>query len=83
MNNLPNKRAWDPNFLDSLRDVSRGKPIQFELVDGKKASGKIGRWEHSGDELTSISGQLSEPEAGRFFFRNKRCLELRGRISAW
>ena len=62
------KRAWDPDFLKQHQDASIGQTIRFELTDGRVASGTIRILQHRGTELVYMSGELTEPEAGRFFF---------------
>ncbi|HLP78500.1 MAG TPA: cadherin domain-containing protein, partial [Candidatus Paceibacterota bacterium] len=46
-------------------------PIRIELMQGEWASGTVQHAEHKGDELVYISGTLTEPEAGRFFFQKQ------------
>jgi autotransporter-associated beta strand protein len=67
----PRKRAWDPQFLTNLSNAAEGDPIRFELVNGEWASGTIQHAEHKNSELTYVSGQLTSPEAGRFFFQKQ------------
>ena len=67
----PRKRTWDPDFLSNLRKASVGDPIRFELVGGEMASGRIGRLQLSGAEVVYVSGQLLDPESGRFFFQKQ------------
>lgn len=65
------KRAWDPQFLAQLSNAAEGDPIRFELVNGEWASGTIQHAEHKNGELTYVSGPLTAPEAGRFFFQKQ------------
>ena len=67
----PRKRAWDPEFLASLRTAAEGDPIKFELVEGQQAAGTIGYLEHKNGELIHVAGQLTQPEAGKFFFQKQ------------
>lgn len=62
------KRAWDVNFLKEHQDAAVGDPIQFELTEGKVAAGTVEITQMREGELTYISGKLTEPEAGTFFF---------------
>lgn len=62
------RRAWATNFLATLGPVSTGKAIEFELLNGQMAAGTILRQQSSADQLIYISGQLTEPASGRFFF---------------
>jgi autotransporter-associated beta strand protein len=67
----PSKRPWETNFLAQLRNTTEGSPIRFKLVSGKVAAGNLTRLERFGSEVTSVSGQLSEPAPGRFFFQKQ------------
>ncbi|MFO1512624.1 MAG: cadherin domain-containing protein [Verrucomicrobiota bacterium] len=67
----PRKRAWDPQFLAQLTNATEGDVIRFELVGGEWASGTIQHIEHKDNELTFVSGPLTLPEAGRFFFQKQ------------
>ncbi|HEU5124798.1 MAG TPA: LamG-like jellyroll fold domain-containing protein [Verrucomicrobiae bacterium] len=62
------KRAWDVNFLNEHRDSAVGDPIQFELTEGQMAVGTVQITTLRDGELTYISGKLTEPEVGTFFF---------------
>ena len=64
-------RAWDPGYLASLRRVSRGEVIRFELVGGEFASGTVRHTEFHDGELLYLAGELTAPEAGRFFFQKQ------------
>ncbi len=67
----PRKRAWDPQFLPQLSNAAEGDPIRFELMNDEWASGTIQHAEHKNGELTYVSGQLTAPEPGRFFFQKQ------------
>jgi len=67
----PRKRAWDPKYLAGLSNAAEGDAIRFELVAGEFASGTIQHAEHKNGELTFVSGQLTTPESGRFFFQKQ------------
>jgi hypothetical protein len=67
----PRKRAWNPQYLASLSTAAEGDPIRFELVNGEWASGTIQHAEHKNNELTYISGVLTGPEEGKFFFQKQ------------
>ncbi|HWX20403.1 MAG TPA: cadherin domain-containing protein, partial [Candidatus Binatia bacterium] len=62
------KRAWDPRFLRDLTNAASGEPIRFELTDGVMASGTIKLTQYREGELTYISGELDQPDRGKFFF---------------
>ncbi|HYG35387.1 MAG TPA: hypothetical protein VEC99_11410, partial [Clostridia bacterium] len=61
------KRPWDPNFLKLYEQISTGVPIRFGLTEGRVAVGTVHIAQHRGGELTYVSGDLIEPEAGKFF----------------
>lgn len=67
----PRSRPWDYAFLDRFHDTPTGSPIRFELVAGEFASGKITHTESKDGQVIVVSGELSEPEAGRFSFRKQ------------
>lgn len=62
------KRAWDAGFLQMLGNVSEGQPISFELTGGKMAAGTIQIVQRQNGGVTYVSGELTAPEAGKFFF---------------
>ena len=62
------KRAWDLNFLTQHQKVSDGEKIDFELTEGRMASGTVRITQYRGGELVYLSGELTEPEKGKFFF---------------
>ncbi len=67
----PQKRAWDYAFFQQLTNSAGGSAIRFALTDGKFASGVIQHNEHTNGELIYVSGTLSSPEPGRFFFQKQ------------
>src|SRR5262245_53501113 len=71
VNDSPKRLAWETNFLARLRDDAEGNPIRFPLPGGRTAFGKIGHLQRNGGEVLYVSGQLSEPEAGRFFLQRQ------------
>ncbi len=64
-------RPWHTNFFATLGSVFEGKAIQFELVNDQMASGTILRQRSQGPELIYVSGQLTSPATGRFFFQKQ------------
>ena len=62
------KRAWPADFLKQFQHAATGDPIRFELTQGVMASGVLRLTQVREGEVTYISGELSEPEAGKFFF---------------
>lgn len=65
------KRAWEAGFLASQRRVAQGGAIRFELVAGEFASGTVRHTEFRDGELIYLAGDLTAPEAGRFFFQQQ------------
>ncbi|HLH52977.1 MAG TPA: immunoglobulin domain-containing protein [Verrucomicrobiae bacterium] len=65
------KRPWDARYLSTLSGMGPGSPIQFELVDGEMARGIVGAVRRSGSEVVRISGEISEPAKGNFFFQKQ------------
>ena len=65
----PQKRAWDTKFLSGLGASTESTPIRFELTGGSIASGKIRRSTFTDGRLVYVSGDLTAPEPGRFFFQ--------------
>jgi hypothetical protein len=62
------KRTWDGNYLKSIPHPQAGDPIQFELTEGRIAAGTVDITQYREGELTYISGKLTQPEPGKFFF---------------
>jgi hypothetical protein len=62
------KRAWDVRFLEQHRSAAVGDPIQFELTAGVMASGVVKIVQQDAQGITYMSGNLSVPEPGKFFF---------------
>jgi len=65
------KRPWETGFLDTLRDAVTGGAIRFELVAGEFASGQIRYVQITNGQVVSVSGELTEPVRGRFFFQKQ------------
>jgi hypothetical protein len=65
------RRRWDPEFLPSLGHPAQGTPIRFELAGGRFAVGVVALAEVLNGELIRVSGTLTEPEKGRFFFQKQ------------
>lgn len=62
------KRAWDADFLKGFATAQSGDPIRFELTAGRMAAGTIQTVQQRDGEIVYLAGQLTEPEAGKFFF---------------
>src|SRR5437588_6074734 len=67
----PRKRPWDKALLGSLKRPSIGDRIRFELIADAVADGTIHFIQRVGSEVIYISGELSQPEKGRFFFQKQ------------
>jgi autotransporter-associated beta strand protein len=70
-NNASKPTALNPGILDSLRHARLKEPIRFELSGGKFALGQIEYLEHTANEIAYVSGRLTQPESGRFFFQKQ------------
>jgi hypothetical protein len=62
------KRAWDLGFLQQHQNAESGQAISFELTEGLVASGTIRITQTRETELVYLSGELTQPESGKFFF---------------
>ena len=62
------KRSWNADFLHGFQPAASGETISFELTGGRIASGTIRITQYRDGELVYLSGELSEPEPGKFFF---------------
>jgi hypothetical protein len=62
------RRAWDLDFLRQHSQAASGEPIRFELTGGRMAVGTVKITQYREGELVYLSGELTEPEQGRFFF---------------
>lgn len=65
-------------LLYKLSQVSEGQAIEFELADGKIARGTVRYKELQAGDLIYVSGDLTEPEAGRFFCQKQTGLGKAG-----
>lgn len=65
---LNRHRPWDRQFLQSLKNVGPGDEIRFQLLADEFASGRINQEKSTNGDVIYISGTLSSPEKGRFFF---------------
>ncbi len=62
------KRAWELDFLQNHQQAQQGDPIRFELTTGEVVTGTILITQRRGGELVYFSGELTEPQTGKFFF---------------
>ncbi|QJE96916.1 DUF642 domain-containing protein [Luteolibacter luteus] len=62
------KRAWDERFIQSFSQAKEGDPVRFELTEGVVAEGVVKIVQSDGAVVSYVSGELSAPEKGKFFF---------------
>ncbi|RYD66454.1 MAG: hypothetical protein EOP83_05005, partial [Verrucomicrobiaceae bacterium] len=62
------KRAWDVGFIGRFQEAKDGDPIRFELTDGAIAEGVVKIVQRDGGVVSYVSGELTAPEKGKFFF---------------
>jgi len=65
------KRPWRTDFFSQLAEVTAGDPIRFELAGGETAQGTVRHTEFREGRLIYITGDLTRPESGRFFFQRQ------------
>ena len=62
------KRGWETDFLERQKNATDGDSIQFELTEGVVASGVVKIVQRDANGINYMSGELSAPESGKFFF---------------
>ena len=62
------KRKWEADYIESFLQAKSGDGVRFELTGGVMALGSIKMIQISGGKVTYVSGELSAPESGKFFF---------------
>ncbi|MBN2161837.1 MAG: DUF642 domain-containing protein [Pontiellaceae bacterium] len=62
------KRAWDPDFIAQFQTARSGDPVQFELTQGVMAEGSVKILQEKNGLVRYVSGTLTAPETGTFFF---------------
>ncbi|MEK7954169.1 beta strand repeat-containing protein [Luteolibacter soli] len=62
------KRAWDVRYIESFQQAKEGDPVRFELTDGAIAQGVVKIVQFNGAVVSYVSGELTAPEKGKFFF---------------
>ncbi len=62
------KRAWDVGYIESFQHAKDGDPVRFELTNGVMAAGSVKIIQLRDGAVSYVSGELTAPEAGRFFF---------------
>ncbi|MCW5558715.1 MAG: hypothetical protein KIT22_12920, partial [Verrucomicrobiae bacterium] len=67
----PERRAWDPAWMEGFAGQDAPVPVQFELTAGEVAEGEVVRIEESSDHVMLVAGRLRSPEEGSFFFRRQ------------
>jgi alpha-tubulin suppressor-like RCC1 family protein len=67
----PRKRAWDVAFFSKQGAAKEGESIRFELAGGLMASGTVRQSSSKDGQVVYVSGELTEPEPGRFFFQKQ------------
>lgn len=73
------KRAWDVNYLKSLQQAKQGDAVEFELTEGRVATGTIRIMQYRDGVISYVSGTLDAPESGEFFFLTPPQLGLAGK----
>ncbi|MGC3960738.1 MAG: putative Ig domain-containing protein [Verrucomicrobiota bacterium] len=73
------KRSWDVGFMKGQQQTAVGDAIQFELTEGKTAKGVVKITQYRNGELSYLSGELTEPEMGEFFFLTPPALGVAGK----
>ncbi len=62
------KRAWQADYISTFRNATAGTPVRFELTEGRIAEGQVKIVQLNGGIVSYVSGELSAPETGTFFF---------------
>jgi len=62
------KRGWDADYIKTFQTAKAGDPVKFELTGGVMAEGSVKIIQAAGGEVSYVSGVLTAPETGKFFF---------------
>jgi len=62
------KRAWDVAYIGTFQNAKNGDRVRFELTDGVMAEGSVKIIQFNGSSVSYVSGELTAPEKGKFFF---------------
>jgi hypothetical protein len=62
------KREWDAHYIESFKSAQSGDAVRFELTDGVMAQGSVKIIQMKNGQVNYVSGELTAPEAGKFFF---------------
>jgi hypothetical protein len=73
------KRSWDVGFMKSHQSAETGDAIEFELTEGRTAKGVVKITQYRNGEVSYISGEITEPERGEFFFLTPPALGVAGK----
>ncbi|HEX5218778.1 MAG TPA: LamG-like jellyroll fold domain-containing protein [Verrucomicrobiae bacterium] len=73
------KRAWDTEFIAQFQNARDGDAIRFELTEGRMAEGIVRITQHRNGEVSYVSGILTAPETGEFFFLKPPGLGVAGK----
>ncbi len=73
------KRAWATDFIRQFQNATEGTPIRFELTEGREAVGEVRITQYRDGEISYVSGVLTEPESGEFFFLTPPQLGVAGK----
>ncbi len=62
------KRAWDADYIGQFQSAKAGDPVRFELTAGVMAEGVVKIIQLAKGRVAYVSGTLTAPEPGKFFF---------------
>ena len=62
------KRAWDAAYIESFQQAKNGDPVRIELTGGVMAEGSVKIIQFNDSRVSYVSGELTGPETGKFFF---------------
>ncbi len=62
------KRAWDASYITNFQAAKSGDAVMFELTGGARAEGVVKIVQLEGIKVSYVSGELTAPEVGKFFF---------------
>ncbi|HTL71669.1 MAG TPA: hypothetical protein VL863_00095, partial [bacterium] len=62
------KREWDAGYITHFQQAKSGDAVKFELTGGVMAEGNVKIIQVANGQVSYVSGELTAPEAGKFFF---------------
>ena len=62
------KREWDDGYITHFQQAKSGDAVKFELTGGVMAEGNVKIIQDANGQVSYVSGELTAPEAGKFFF---------------